>query len=148
MTQEEKELLLKDLCARSFYSVKVTVPIMSFINGQGPYTEPIELISVNALDMTCTVGNRYAQTSSIMMFDRKGELICKPYLRPMSSMTENEKFEQKSKMHYEGYFVNPIYFHTIEEFDYLNSIHVDYRGFIEKGLAFEAPEGMYETNEK
>lgn len=27
--------------------------------------------------------------------------------------------------------------------DYLNSIYVDYRGLIEKGLALEAPEGMY-----
>ena len=97
MTKEDKELILKDLCARSFYRVKVTVPIMSFIKGQGPYTEPIELVSVNAVDMTCTVGDRYAQTSGIKMFDRKGELICKPYLRPMSSMTEGEREEYKKK---------------------------------------------------
>ena len=28
--------------------------------------------------------------------------------------------------------------------DYYNSNHIDYRGFIQKGLAYEAPEGMYE----
>jgi hypothetical protein len=58
-------------------------------------------------------------------------------------MTEEEKMIQRSKMRYEGYFVNHVYYHTLEEFYYLNSIHVDYRGLIEKGLALEAPEGMY-----
>jgi len=32
---------------------------------------------------------------------------------------------------------------VVEVYDYLNSIHIDYRGLIEKGLAIEAPEGMY-----
>lgn len=34
---------------------------------------------------------------------------------------------------------------TLESYDYLNSIHIDYRGLIEKGLALEAPKGMYEV---
>ena len=150
MTKEDKELILKDLCARSFYSVMVTVPIMSFIKGQGPYTEPIELVSVNAVDMTCTVGDRYAQTSGIKMFDRKGELVCKPYLRPMSSMTEEEIKEllnidtkrlifssRHLTWHLDG-----------EVIDWLNAHHFDYRGLIEKGLALEAPEGIYDKKEE
>ena len=29
--------------------------------------------------------------------------------------------------------------------DWLNAHHLDYRGLIEKGLALEAPEGIYKT---
>ena len=141
---EEKELLLKDLCARSFYSVMVTVPIMPFIEGQGPYTEPIELVSVNAVYMTCTVGDRYAQISGIKMFNRKGELVCKPYLRSMSSMTEEERNEYLSiKMQEtERVALAEVYRpEAISEImDWLNKHHFDYRGLIEKGLAIEVTE--------
>ncbi len=67
---------------------------------------------------------------------------CKPYLRPMSSMTE----EEKKKVYY---FVESHKFGNCSRSgaisDYLNSIHIDYRNLIEKGLALEAPEGMYKT---
>ncbi len=158
MKKEDKELILKDLCARSFYSVMVTVPIMSFIKGQGPYTEPIELVSVNAVDMTCTVGDRYAQTSGIKMFDRGGDLICKPYLRPLSSMTNEEKAELKAITNEFGdnWFeaTTPeerwkcTFLNSSNEIDWLNAHHFDYRGLIEKGLAIEAPEGMYNIKKK
>lgn len=59
----------------------------------------------------------------------------KLYLRPMSSMTKKEK---------ERY---ALLKGTIEGFDYLNSIHIDYRGLISKDLAIEAPEGMYNNNQ-
>ena len=159
MKQQDKELILKDLCARSFYSVMVTVPIMSFIKGQDPYTEPIELVSVNTVDMTCTVGDRYAQTSGIKMFNRKGELICKPYLRPMSSMTEEEKDELKQEhIKDEKLFAECITKaangdssmrgKVVPHFavDWCNKNHFDYRGLIELDLALEAPEGMYNLN--
>ena len=155
MTQEDKELLLKDLCARSFYSVKVTVPIMSFIKGQDPYTEPIELISVNAVDMTCTVGDWYAQTSGVRMFNRKGELVCKPYLRPMSSMTEEERkylleelgFDEDLENGELNDFGSYVYrsVNVLPLFDWLNEHHLDWRGLIPMGLALEAKEGMYKT---
>lgn len=149
MAKEDKELILKDLCARSFYGVKVTVPIMSFIEGQDPYTEPIELVSVNAVDMTCTVGDRYAQTSGIKMFNRGGELVCKPYLRPMSSMTEEEKEEY---IHIKQGECNGCVLtrkgDPNTEFllvDFFNSHHLDYRGLIENGLALEASKEMYKN---
>lgn len=150
MKKEDKELILKDLCARSFYSVKVTVPIMSFIKGQGPYTEPIELVSVNAVDMTCTVGNRYAQTSGIKMFNRNGELVCKPYLRPMSSMTEEEIKELSEIDMKRGIFSSRhLTWHLDGEIiDYLNKKMLDWRRLIPRGLAFEAPEGMYDKKEE
>lgn len=150
MTKEDKELILKDLCARSFYSVMVTVPIMSFIKGQGPYTEPIELVSVNTVDMTCTVGDRHAQTSGIKMFNRKGELVCKPYLRPMSSMTEEEIKELLNIDKKRWIFSSRhLTWHLDGEVtDYLNKKMFDWRELIPKGLALEAPEGMYDKKEE
>ena len=67
---------------------------------------------------------------------------CKPYLRPMSSMTDKEKTEYKKiapgiAWHY------GIHFPTTNKIDWLNARHFDYRELIEKGLALEAPEGMY-----
>ena len=59
----------------------------------------------------------------------------KPYLRPMSSMTEEEYQE----------FGYDVLRYTPRELDWLNEHHFDYRGLIEKGLAIEAPEGMYKT---
>ena len=59
--------------------------------------------------------------------------ILEPYLRPMSSMSEEEYQE----------FGYDVLRYTPREFDWLNAHHFDYRGLIEKGLALEAPEGMY-----
>ena len=74
----------------------------------------------------------------------------KPYLRPMSSMTEEERTEFDTKFHIctklsEHYFAyaKPIIEIYQESIDWLNKHHFDYRGLIEKGLALEAPEGMY-----
>ena len=61
----------------------------------------------------------------------------------MSSMIESERiiYEEFSLYHEEfGEYVP-----TLETFDWLNAHHFDYRGLIEKGLALEAPEGMYKT---
>jgi len=70
----------------------------------------------------------------------------KPYLRPMSSMTEEESREYNSFSLGEDWVSNPYMgvpaFHVL---DWLNSRHFDYRGLIEKGLALEAPNGMYKT---
>jgi len=133
MTQEDKDLLLKDLCARAPYGVKVC------LNEK----ETCILFGVNGHKVYLDVDSDPFPIESI-----------KPYLRPMSSMTEEEKMIQRSKMLCNGYFVNHVYYHTLEEFDYLNSIHVDYRTddkgktMIEKGFALEASEGMYETKKQ
>ena len=86
----------------------------------------------------------------------------RPYLRPMSSMTEEEKAELcKICTLYknDGYefwgveILNQSRYGTYFNYDYsaiefLNAHHFDYRGLIEKGLALEAPEGMYNEKEK
>lgn len=86
----------------------------------------------------------------------------KPYLRPISSMTTEEvdalfKVLKIDEERGDWLKVNDIgvirlfteagkdFYEIAAAFDYLNSIHVDYRGLIGKGLALEAPEVIYET---
>ena len=77
-----------------------------------------------------------------------------PYLRPMSSMTEEEKDKLYTAMDWYGRIdengnvdtkgQDKVYRETFYDYtDWLNAHHFDYRGLIEKGLALEAPEGMY-----
>ena len=161
MTQEEKELLLIDLCGRLPYEVIVGYSTKDNPNildkiGRVIYVD----IRFGMIQMQSESGTSYGLPPS--------EFI-KPYLRPMSSMTEEEKEELKSKcLHTEteedwdgvrcdvwGIQIldkydtrrwdNPIWPSTInmDAIDWLNKNHFDYRGFIEKGLAIEAAEGMY-----
>lgn len=113
MTQEDKNLLLKDLSARLLYGVKFNH------GGYDGCDYKVELI-------TSTIVNDFPIED------------CKPYLRPMSSMTEDEKNE-----HFGRTMTIDIVQTSKEVIDWLNKHHFDYRGLIEKGLALEAPEGMY-----
>ena len=116
MTQEETQLLLKDLCARLPYGVKLN-------NG-------LKLRSIDTL----------TQIISCSGSDKKIDCI-KPYLRPLSSMTEEEWDEY---YHY-GTVGTLNLKNEACGIDWLNEHHFDYRDLIEKGLALEAPEGMYKT---
>jgi hypothetical protein len=118
MTQEDKELLLKDLCSRLPYGVKVE---STFIN---PDTKEHKLCGIEIFDAT----------SLLMVRDKIGEF--KPYLFPMSNMTEEQREEWQSLMIRDSY--GSILYHTIESFDYLYKNHIDIRGLIEKGLAIDA----------
>ena len=113
MNKENKELLLKDLSARLFYGVMI----------EG--LEHPEIMTIKHLAII-----------SVMSAEPY-----KPYLRPMSSMTEEEKEEYHKLC--DSYY--GIYFDSIDSIDWLNSHHFDYRGLIPKGLALVAPEGMYKT---
>lgn len=143
MTQEEKQLLLKDLCARLPYGVKVN------------FRSNIEVL--------CEV---HIYQSVQTMVGERGILYdvdmpnVKPYLRPMSSMTEEERDEYRKALDkdftiLEDSLNSPISYKYADgtvvrdrvlfnEVDWLNKHHFDYRGLIEKCLAIEAPEGMYE----
>ena len=122
MTQEEKELLLKDLCARLPYRTKILITVDT-VEGR---------MEIDA-DLT---------TSTIDYFM---SWAVQPYLRPMSSMTEEEVFEfiQISDSVLRIGKKKSTCILSLEQTDWLNSHHFDYRGLIEKGLALEAPEGMY-----
>ena len=67
----------------------------------------------------------------------------KPYLRPMSSMTLEEKREYHKTFRPEIYGMGFVYVESVRSFDWLNKHHFDYRGIIGDGTANEAPDGMY-----
>ena len=146
MTQEEKQLLLIDLCARLPYGVKIYIDsskygeLIGALDAVYPSEERIIVDNLNKaiapIDVRCG-GFRLEDT------------LVKPYLRPMESMTEEEKKEYKGisgwwESQYDNYFDGYILENNISDtIDWLNEHHFDYRGLIEKGLALEAPEGMY-----
>ena len=128
MTQEEKDLLLRDLCARLPYGV------IGFYTAIG-WKDEYSVLSANVI-------NNIIEGLSF-----------KPYLFPLSSMTE----EQYNSLHESGIldncshsyeYVNPhihgVSFifkqfktYSLELIEWLNKNHFDYRGLIEKGLAID-----------
>lgn len=136
MTTEEKQILLKDLSARLPYEPKA--------RKDGMETN----INLTTLDSFYY-----------------GDEIILPYLRPIDTMTEDEKGElwfllaegrtnieinsngqlitrEDVELGFNYPFVCPQ--GSGEYIDFLNAHHFDYRGLIEKGLALPAPEGMYD----
>ena len=113
MTQENKELLLKDLCARLPYNCRV---FYEYVDDLDKKTYGYSLtLNTWCIDELCA-----------------NKAIIKPYLRPMSSMTEEER-EKYNKL--VGQVLLPDY--AAKLIDWLNKNHFDYRGLIEKGLAIE-----------
>jgi len=125
MKQEDKNLLLKDLCAREPYHPRINVFNQGWEGFQdGEFDTDLWLHHLDAF-----------------RFDR---IEIKPYLRPMSSMTKDEEQEFQSSCRIIGFYKDGEFACTFRGFDWLNAHHFDYRGLIEKGLALEAPSGMYE----
>ena len=131
MTQEEKDLLLKDLCSRLPYRVK----LQKTYDTSEP---PAELYSI---DLENSIIKFYKYKGNALticdagFIEKYGELRFKPYLFPFSSMTEEQRKEWLSLMIKDSY---GILCPTIESFDYLYKNHIDVRGFIEKDLAIDA----------
>lgn len=142
MTQENKNLLLQDFSARLPYGVNVEYTFKVTViatNTEETITKPLFLYSINTLDNMTVSGIDDDGDETICFFES-----VKPYLRPMSSMTDEEKFAyRKTQWVYQADYCAPEYFDGLESYDWLNKNHFDYRGLIEKGLAIEAPEGMY-----
>lgn len=113
MTTEDKELLLKDLCSRLPYGVKVL------------YEEEIYQISiVDIFNETITIcGRGYPMEVEIQKV--------KPYLLPISSMPKEQKKYIRD---------NHPFGATHEVFDWLDKNNYDYRGLIDKGLVDDATE--------
>ena len=132
MTQEEKQLLLKDISARLPYGVKIYSDVGGDNTLLGIYGDRVFT--------TCEESDKHN--------DYPVECI-KPYLRPMSTMMKEEKEEVRQRFCYEWEESIMELYYSIEIrdidcfIDWLNKHHFDYRGLIEKGLALEAPEDMY-----
>lgn len=121
MIQEEKKLLLKDLSGRLPYGVKINVP--------HHYGDEDGIISLDAF----------------WLHDiQHGRKEIKPYLRPMSSMTEEEMIEfERLSFIYDTSDGSMLF--SEKGLDWLNAHHLDYRGLIPMGLALEAPKDIYKS---
>lgn len=130
MTKEERDLLMIDLTSRLLYGVKVET-YWNFEDKKNK-TFPVETLTYDMLGYY--IGDD----------ERNFRLNYRPFLRQMSNMTEEEKKIYMSKQtvifDFKG---NKLYVDNYNSLDYLNSIHVDYRGLIEKELAVKATEEMY-----
>ena len=141
MTQEDKQLLFNDLCVKLPYDVIVNIE----------YSK--EHGSSYRLRV-CNEGDLKLNVDLLGLFMQE-EIYLKPYLRPMSSMTEEERYEFQEILGDDIEFYDDILsiidssrkrFSLLELqtiFNWIDSRHFDYRGLIEKGLALQALEGMY-----
>ena len=128
MTQEEKDLLLKDLCARLPYGIKASY---YGVEEECETWDEIECITLNGY---VDIGQYSLTIESI-----------KPYLFPLSSMTNEQKKELKYLCDWEndrwrGLVViqEGEFCMNTEIIDWLNKNHFDYNRLIEKGLAIDA----------
>ena len=136
MTQKDKQLLLKDLSARLPYGVKVSYFLDLLRIEKDNVTK--ELLGIIPSSENVMVGYDINNYEDSVIED------IKPYLRPMSSMTEEERKHFEGMCRWGKWESGPII--TLEAADWLNENHFDYRGLIEKDLALEAPEGMYKVS--
>lgn len=112
MTQEDKELLLKDLCARLPYGVIIQIKDWTVLDAE------LKIGHINRLQIN--------------------DVELKPYLFPMSSMTEEQKMFLRCQNWCIAINTSGIVETTIEGLDWLNKNHFDYRGLIPMGLALDA----------
>ena len=147
MTQEDKILLIKDLSARLPYAV--TVEHTSGFRGT--------LHDITVHHMYDENDNVYDAICYTDFFGDEDDIYIeyfKPYLFPLSSMTEEQKQEFLSIAGYErreedcGRHTETYYYDMVghentlypncDDIDWLNKNHFDYRHLIEKGLAIDA----------
>lgn len=152
MTQYEQYLLLKDLCERLPYGVKFKIDEM-YLTGdmiKGGYDKTQELYGIT----------REGNVELLNMDYHMPIEAIKPYLYPLSSMTEEQRLAlyKALGLGYESHyhlskewedFNNSINNNDLflpaswvrdlnKMYNYLNKNHFDYRGLIEKGLAIDA----------
>ena len=127
MTQEDKELLVKDLCTRLGTNLVCSI-YRTDDEGMGYRDEILhgyckyDICYEFYFGDDCSIG-----------IDSVSKI--KPYLFPLSSMTEAQKKEYQYIT--ERWMYDPSY-SISDSTDWLNKNHFDYRGLIEKGLAIDA----------
>ena len=151
MTKENRRLLLIEICARLPYGVKAQHNNKKEIFG-----------AIEQIEAEGDIDLSYYDEDTEMW-----KLCCtsidniKPYLRPMSSMTEEERVEYRKAFEKDFAILEdsidaPIAYKysdgmivsdrvLFNEIDWLNKKMFDFRGLIPMGLALEAKEDMYKT---
>ena len=152
MTQEEKQLLLKDISARLPYKVLCSITKKGVVRELKPMNNGISM----PVNQVCDVTLIKTLNTDIINDFGNDNIVLKPYLRSMSRMTEEEK-EDLKKEHlkdeklYAECLTNAangddsMRGKVIPHFaaDWCNKYHFDYRGLIPMGLALEAPNHMF-----
>ena len=133
MTPEERKLLITDLTARIQYGV---ICLIERVDDFGPRFRNEKLTGYNEEENGCFYFD-FCYGLSVSFTEK-----VKPYLRPMSSMTDEEYNEYKSFECDTIYEDGKLVSNGCGD-DWLNAHHFDYRGLIEKGLALEAPKNIY-----
>lgn len=134
MKQEDKELLLQDLCCRLPYGVKCSFGVddaIYVIEGINPNC--CGASEIQATHLKSSINGDFKINS------------CKPYLFPLSSMTEEQYNEFFSYYHNiemdavkaSGDYLKAAYIGDDAKYSWLNKNHFDYRGLIPKGLAID-----------
>lgn len=130
MTQEDKELLLKDLCSRLPYGVIVNA---HYKDGDGWKNNDRKLLGVYQHDGQVYLDGVYTTIDNV-----------KPYLRPLFSMTEEEQFQLGKLLGAASYNMLKENYSSLKELlEYVYKNHIDLFGLIPMGFAVEASEGMY-----
>ena len=125
MTPEERKLLITDLTSRIEYGV---ICMIERVDDFGPRWRNEKLTGF------CNEEGGYFYFDFCYGLAVDFAEKVKPYLRPMSSMTE----EEKQVLELCNAFVEP---RSIElKVDFYNQCHLDYRGLIDKGIAIEVTE--------
>lgn len=131
MKEEDINLVFEDLCARIICGVKFHVD----------YDNNVTTLKKIGVD------DNIHYCNNVYSLEKDG---VKPYLRPPTSMTKKEYDEYVKLAHYTNAGVlmlkhgeKSVWVPSLEKISWLNKHHFDYRGLIEKGLALEAPDGMY-----
>ena len=128
MKQEDKDLLLKDLCARLPYEIKAVLK-------QTNCYDSINKVSEKDI-YSFRTGRPLEEDHGQHDYYKVIVTDIKPYLFPLSSMTE-EQYDECTNM---GYSVTERWWSmaNYHQIDWFNKNHFDYRGLIEKGLAIDA----------
>lgn len=131
MTQKDIDLLLRDFCGRLPYGLKVQV--LCWDEKEGEINVPLTVYSVNRDGYVYFESNDYN-------IDYSSIEECKPYLRPMSSMTKEEYNEVSDLLKAEDPSLNLDEVMATIEIDWLNKNMFDFRGLIPKDFALSTDE--------
>ena len=140
MNKENKELLFRDISGRLTYGVKAYVKNWSKLDRkyyEGVYT-------VESIDPSLNTVLACSDKCSVEVIVGYDDYVIKPYLFPLSSMTEEQRKELQEL--YFDYISDEIFnniefvyhYDCINLIDWLNKNHFDYRGLIDKELALDA----------